>query len=109
MDPNSMWASGVDEGYGYYYFDFEGQNISEKDMSVSLANFEAYCDDYSLDINLMSGSMLEGKGAFSGDLAVGKKIRGVVTYKVPLDFQKIEVRVVDSYWSSDYAEFAVFN
>jgi len=109
VDPNgSIWAQASD-GKQYFMLEFEGVNTSSDDKYASLADFAAYCDDYSVDVSIVSGALVDGKTLWGGDVASGKKIRGVVCYELPTDFQKFEIRVSDSMWSSKYVEFVVMN
>ena len=109
VNPNdSIWAQASD-GKQYFMLEFEGVNLSSENKYASLGDFAAYCDDYSVDVSVVSGAMVDGKTLWGGDVASGKKIRGVVCYELPTDFQKFEIRVSDSMFSSKYVEFVVMN
>ena len=68
---------------------FDIDNQSSHDIAVSsIISFEAYCDDYSLNQEIMGAQVPEWKGVgqLDGNVAAGKKMSGVICYQVPKDF-----------------------
>ena len=99
-----------DEGNEFLILEFEIANNSSKDINISsVANFEAYCDDYSLnqDILGLQAPEVEGKNQLDGSVAAGKKMNGVIAYQVPTGFQKFEINVSPSFWSAKDIHFVI--
>lgn len=95
-------------GKVYLICEFEIVNNSNKDITISsIANFEAYCDDYSIDQDIMGLQAPEanGKNQLDGDVASGKKMKGVIVYEVPSNWQKLEINVSPDFWSSKDFKF----
>ncbi len=88
--------------------DFEIDNDSERDINISsVMNFEAYCDDYSLNQDIMGlqAPEAEGKSQLDGSVAAGKKMNGVIAYQVPSDYKTMEINVAPDFWSSKNIKF----
>lgn len=97
-----------DEGNIFLICEFEIANNSEKDINISsMMNFEAYCDDYSLNQDLMGlqAPEVEGKNQLDGNVAAGKKMNGVIAYQVPADYKTMEINVAPDFWSSNDMKF----
>lgn len=97
-----------DDGNIFLIFEFEISNNSEKDINISsLVNFEAYCDDYSLNQDIMGlqAPEAEGKNQLDGDVAAGKKMNGVIAYQVPIGYKSMEINVSPDFWSSKDIKF----
>lgn len=91
-----------DDGNVFALCEFEINNSSEKDISVSsILSFEAYCDDYSIDQDIMGLQAPEAKGkkTLDGTVAAGKKMNGVIAYQVPKDWKELEIKFSPSFWS----------
>lgn len=100
-----------DEGNVFLLCEFEITNNSEKDIAISsIASFEAYCDDYSInqDILGLQVSEAEGKNQLDGSVAAGKKMNGIIAYQVPAEWSTMEIKVSPDFWSSKDITF-VFN
>ena len=98
------------DGNTYLLLEFEITNHSEKDISISsIANFEAYYDDTSVnqDIGGLQAPEIEGKNQLDGSVAVGKRMNGVIAYQVPADYTKFEISVAPDFWSSKEIKFVV--
>lgn len=96
------------DGNIFLLCEFEIENDSEKDISISsVINFEAYCDDYSLNQDIMGlqAPEAEGKGQLDGNVAAGKKMNGVIAYQVPSDYKTMEINVSPDFWLSNNIKF----
>lgn len=87
---------------------FEIENDSSEEINVSsMVSFNAYCDDYSVNISI-TGEMLEDSWtSLDGTVAPGKKINGVIAYEVPQDWQKMEISYTPSFWSGHDVQFEI--
>ncbi len=97
-----------DEGNLFLICEFEIANNSEKDISISsMMNFEAYCNDYSInqDIIGLQAPEASGKGQLDGSVAAGKRMNGVIVYQVPSDYTTMEINVAPDFWSSNSIKF----
>lgn len=94
------------DGNVFVILEFDIANNSKEDITVSsMLCFEAYCDDYSVNQS-MTGLMEDnGKKQLDGNVAVGKKISGVITYEVPTDWKQMEVSFTPSFWSGKAIKF----
>ena len=97
-----------EEGKYFLGLVFDIDNQSSHDIGVSsLISFEAYCDDYSLNQDIMGAQVPEWKGIgqLDGSVAAGKKMSGVICYQVPKDFTSFEIRYSPSFWGNKKATF----
>lgn len=98
------------DGNVYVMLEFEIENNSSTDIAVSSAlSFEAYCDDYSVNMDLTANLLDDSKKTLDGDVAAGKKLNGVIGYEVPADFEKLEVKFTPSFWSNRSITFEIPN
>ena len=93
----------------YINLSFEITNNSDRDITVSsMLNFEAYCDDYSVNQSISgAASNSNGKVTLDGNVASGKKMNGIITYEVPEDYQRLEVSFTPDFWKSKDIKFVV--
>lgn len=99
-----------DDGNVFMILEFEIANNSDKDISISsIVNFEAYCDDYSVnqDFTATLAPEAEGKSQLDGSVAAGKKMKGIISYQIPADFSKFEITVSPDFWSGKGIDFVV--
>lgn len=99
-----------DGGNIFLLLEFEITNNSDSDINISsIANFEAYCDDYSLtqDIIGLQAPEAAGKNQLDGSVASGKKMNGVIAYQVPSGFANFEISVSPDFWSSSDIKFVI--
>lgn len=99
-----------DDGNVYVLLEFEISNNSSRDINISsIANFEAYCDDYSINQDIIGLQLpdISGKGQLDGSVAAGKKMNGVIAYQVPSGYKKFEISVSPDFWSSDNIKFVI--
>lgn len=96
------------DGNEFILVEFEIENNSNSEVNVSsMANFEAYADDYALNYSL--NALLENESAnqLDGTIAAGKKMNGVIGYEVPADWKDIEIHFTDNVWSSNKFKFEI--
>ena len=96
------------DGNIFLVCEFDIANNSEKDIHISsVMNFEAYCDDYSLNQDILGLQVPEanGKKQLDGSVAAGKKMNGVIAYQVPANYQTMEINVSPDLWSERDMKF----
>lgn len=97
-----------ESGKIYILMEFDITNNSNDDINISsIANFEAYCDDYSINQSLggLQAPEASGKNQLDGSVASGKKMNGIIAYEVPSDYKKIEINVSTDIWSGKDIQF----
>lgn len=87
-------------GNKYIYATFTFENVGKSDTTVGYWDFDCYADGYACD-----GAYLEGGGAFSQSLSVGRKITGTIYYEVPENANSIELEYSPNFWTSDKIVF----
>ena len=86
-------------GNVFLIFDIEIENNRDNEITISsLLCFDAYADEYALDLSL-SGMTTDSGKQMDGEIAPGKKMRGVVAFEAPEDWQIAELRFKPSVWS----------
>lgn len=86
------------------------ENNSDDDVIISsMADFEAYCDDYKLDYSsdALIALSVDKKSILDGTIASGKKLEGYLGYEVPKDWKSVEIHYTDDLWSSEKIKFVV--
>lgn len=99
-----------DDGNIFLICEFEIANNSDSDITISsVMCFEAYCDDYSInqDILGLQAPEVEGKNQLDGNVAAGKKMNGIIAYQVPANYSTLEVSVTPDFWSTKDIKFVV--
>ena len=97
-----------DSGKKFLCLIFDMTNDSKTDINVSsLASFEAYCDDYSLNIDIMGqqSKEVDGLDSLDGTVAAGKRMNGVICYQVPEGFKKFDITFKPSFWGDKKVTF----
>ena len=80
------------DGNVFVLCEFEITNNSDKEVSVStMLSFDAYCDGYSCSLSLQALIEKGNKEQLDGTVAAGKKMKGVVGYEVPADWEELEI------------------
>ncbi|MBQ4424969.1 MAG: DUF4352 domain-containing protein [Lachnospiraceae bacterium] len=82
-----------DEGYHFICFEFEFENISNDDHSVSSMLFECFAD------GAHCSSTSARDDDLSATLSAGRKTKGTVAFEVPDDAETIELEFQDSLFS----------
>ena len=99
-----------DDGKEFLILEFNIENNSSKDINISsVANFEAYCDDYSVNQDILGQQApeAEGKTQLDGQVASGKKMSGIIVYQVPTDFKSFEINVAPDFWSTKDIKYVI--
>lgn len=87
------------EGNVFVVCEFEIENNTNGDIAVSsMLSFDAYFDDYSANLDIAAMSMSD-KTQLDGTVAAGKKMKGVVAYQAPFDWNTVELHFTPSVWS----------
>lgn len=98
------------DGNVFVALSFEINNGSDQDLAVSsMASFEAYCDDYSLNESLTGETLYQEGGSLNGTVAAGKKMSGTIVYEIPADWSKLEVSFSPSVWADEKIPFVIEN
>lgn len=80
---------------------FEIQNCTKEEMNISsLLCFEAYCDDYNVDLSL-SAECSVNASTLDGNIAPGKKMKGIIGYEVPAEWKTLEIHFTPEVWFGD--------
>lgn len=99
-----------DDGKEFLILEFNIENNSSKDINISsVANFEAYCDDYSVNQDILGQQAPEAerKTQLDGSVASGKKMNGIIVYQVPTDFKSFEINVAPDFWSTKDIKYVI--
>lgn len=88
-------------GNVYYEMEFEMENISDTDQSVSSWDFACYADNYDMEQAYMDGMDLDAT------LSAGKKTKGSVFFEVPKDAKEIFLEYETNFWTEDKIIFVV--
>ena len=99
-----------DDGKEFLILEFNIENNSSKDINISsVANFEAYCDDYSLNQDILGQQApeAEGKTQLDGSVASGKKMSGIIVYQVHTGYKSFEINVAPDFWSTKDIKYVI--
>lgn len=99
-----------DDGKEFLILEFNIENNSSKDINISsVANFEAYCDDFSLNQDILGQQApeAEGKTQLDGSVASGKKMNGIIVYQVPTGYKNFEINVAPDFWSTKDIKYVI--
>lgn len=97
------------EGNVFVICEFEVSNeTSETFMAGSILSFSAFVDDYEVDFSLLATASAN-MDTFGGDVASGRKMRGIIGYEVPSDWKLFEVEYTPDIWGDKTLSFAVSN
>lgn len=84
------------EGMKYYRFEFEMENISKSDITISsMLLFNCYADGYAVDQTFIGDDTLDST------ISVGRKAKGSVYYEVPKDAKEIELEYKTKFYSNN--------
>lgn len=85
------------DGYEYWKFEFNFENISDSDQTVSsIADWECYADNTKVD-----QSWIGDDNGLDGTLSSGRTTQGSIYFEVPVDAQSIELEYDINFWQSD--------
>lgn len=95
---NNMFITPKD-GYHYVTCEFEFENVSNSDLSVSCFSFDCYADGVNCD-----GAYFRND-AINATLSAGRKAKGTVTFEVPDSATIVEVEYLENFWTSKRVVF----
>lgn len=85
------------KGCKFWKFEFEFENISETDQSVSsMMDWECYADNSKVD-----QAWIGDDSGLDAKLSPGRTTRGTIYFEVPKDAKSIELEYNISFWQSD--------
>ena len=87
------------DGYHYVTCEFEFENVSDSDISVTYFSFDCYADGIDCE------AVYFRDDSISADLSSGRKAKGTVTFEVPDDASVVEVEYLTNYWTSNRVVF----
>ena len=87
------------DGYHYVSCEFEFENTGSTDETVSAFSFDCYADGAACEQSYVRDDTL------SATLSPGRKVRGSVTFEVPLEAEMVEVEYLASFWTSSRLVF----
>lgn len=89
------------EGFEYWKFDFEFENISDSDQAVSsMMDWECYADNSKAD-----QSWIGDENGLDATLSSGRKASGSVYFEIPIGAESIELEYDINFWQSDKIVF----
>lgn len=96
-----------DDGQVFLICEMEIQNNSNSNVAVSsIASFTCSVDGYMAEYSL--GALLEGDSQqLDGAIEPGKKMRGVVGFQAPKDWEELELSFDSNVWKSSKIKFIV--
>lgn len=90
------------EGYVYYRMEFEFENVSDTDQTVSsMLNWNCYADGYAMDQSWVGDDTLDAT------LSAGKKVKGALYYEIPEESAEITLEYDVNYFSNEKIIFVV--
>ena len=89
------------DGYKFVSCEFEFENVGESDEFISSYDFDCYADGFSCDSTFIRDDNL------SATLSAGRKVKGTVTFEIPVDAAIVEVEYLSNYWTSNRVVFTV--
>lgn len=90
------------DGYVFYKFEFEFENISDHDQYVSSGDFECYADGYSMDKSYYGDDTLS-----ITTLSSGKKVKGSIYFEIPKDSESIILEYETNFWTENKVIFVI--
>lgn len=90
------------EGYVFYRMEFEFENISDSDQTMSsMLDWSCYADDYTMEQVWGFDDVLDAT------ISPGKKAKGAIYYQIPVGAQKITIEYETNFWTEDKVVFVV--
>lgn len=90
------------EGNKYVSCGFEFENTSNSDQLVSSFDFKCYADGKACESNHLRGDDLS-----TTTLSPGRKVKGTVTFEVPIEAAVVEAEYEANAWTSSHIVFTV--
>lgn len=89
------------EGYHYVTCEFEFENVSSSDQTITYFSFDCYADGIDCDAAYFRDD------AIDATMSSGRKAKGTVTFEVPNNAQVVEVEYLSNFWTSNRVVFTV--
>lgn len=90
--------------------EFEITNNSDEELAISsMMSFSAYHDDYACEFSFSALMEKGNKDQLDGSIAPGKKMKGVVGFEIPEDWNELEVHFTPNAFSNDEIVFITTN
>ncbi len=84
------------------YFELEIENKRDESIAISsLISFEGYFDDYAANFSL-EGQIESDKNQLDGEIAAGKKMKGVICFEAPKDWKTAEIHYCPDMIGTDF-------
>lgn len=91
------------EGYEYWRFEFNFENISDTDQTVSsMMDWECYADNQNVD-----QTWLVDDNGLDATLSPGRTTQGAVYFEIPEDAESIEIEYSVNLWTDERVVFVV--
>lgn len=87
------------DGYHFISCEFEFENIGKSDEYISSFDFDCFADGFNCSATYIRDDDL------GATLSAGRKVKGTVTFEVPLDATVVEVEFLSNYWTSNRVVF----
>ena len=91
------------DGCTYVTCEFEFENVSDSDVSLSFYSFDCFADGISCEQAFFRDD------GISATLSPGRKAKGTVTFEVPKDAEVVEVEYLTNFWTSNRVVFNASN
>lgn len=97
------------QGNVFVVCEFTIENNTNYELNISsIMCFDAYVDDYSTSLSITAESSVE-KETLDGTIAPGKKMKGIIGYEVPSDWETLEIHFTPGFWSGKDFIFSADN
>ena len=91
------------EGYEYWRFEFNFENISDTDQTVSsMMDWECYADNQNAD-----QTWIVDDNGLDATLSPGRTTQGAVYFEIPEDAESIEIEYSVNLWTDERVVFVV--
>lgn len=100
-NPNNEFLQ-PQEGYVFWRFEFEFENISNSDQTVSsMIDWSCYADDYDMK------QSWTGEDSLDAQLSAGKKAKGAIYFELPKEFANATLEYKTNYWNDNKVVFRI--
>ena len=90
--------------------EFEIANNSSEELNISsMMSFSAYHDDYACEYSISALMEKGNKDQLDGSIAPGKKMKGVIGFEIPEDWNELEVHFTPDVFSLGEIVFVATN
>jgi len=103
-----LWKPEVNKIFAIAEFTVENNSSSDINIS-SVFGSDAYCDGYLVQESM--GAELgdrQGRSNLTGTIVPGRKLRGIIGYELPSQWQRLEIRLQTDWWKGSRAGTIVF-